>query len=198
MKSLVRVLVVVVVTCSCDEQQPVTGPSSGSVSIRGRVVDFSTHAAVSGAVVRFAREASPGDSGATTDSNGSYVLTVPSAANFLISVDGVSGGTSRVTGPAYRGDLFVDRGTCISRYGSLADARTLRPVAGATVAIGSATAISGADGWYRLDLGCPAMSFPGGTTFMSVTHQDYAPRQQVVGRGVQGVSRLDVDLERRD
>ena len=149
-------------------------------------------------MVQFAGGAQFGDVRATTDSSGSYALTVPSVGFFDISVDGSSIGAGRVTGGAYRGDLLVDRGTCISRYGSLADARTLRPVAGATVALGAATAVSGADGWYRLDFGCPAMSFPGGTTFMSVTHQDYAPRQQVVGRGVQGVSRLDVDLERRD
>jgi hypothetical protein len=41
------------------------------------------------------------------------------------------------------------------------------------------------------------MNFPGGTTFMDVTHPSYAPREQVVGRGVQGVRRFDLDLERR-
>jgi hypothetical protein len=196
-KNLVRVLLIFA-TCSCDERQAVTGPSSGRVSIRGRVVDFGTQAAVSGAVVQFARELSPDDSRATTDSSGSYVLTVPSAGFFTVSVDGSFVGSGRVTGAAYRGDLFVAGGTCISRYGSLADARTLRPVGGATVRLGLATTTSGADGWYRIDLGCPAMNFPGGTTLMYVTHPNYAPREQVVGRGVQGVRRIDLDLERRD
>jgi hypothetical protein len=31
---------------------------------------------------------------------------------------------------------------------------------------------------------------------MYVTHPNYAPRQQIVGRGVQGVSRIDLDFER--
>jgi hypothetical protein len=41
------------------------------------------------------------------------------------------------------------------------------------------------------------MNLPGGTTFMLVTHPNYAPRQQVVGRGIQGVRRVDLDLERQ-
>jgi hypothetical protein len=32
---------------------------------------------------------------------------------------------------------------------------------------------------------------------MLVTHPNYAPRQQVVGRGMPGVRRVDLDLERR-
>ena len=106
-------------------------------------------------------------------------------------------GTVWITGRAYRGDLLLDSGTCVSRYGTLTDVRTLRPVTGATVSLGGGTAISGADGWYRIDLGCPQTNLPGGTTFMHVTHPNYVPRQQVVGRGIQGVRRLDLDLERR-
>jgi hypothetical protein len=103
-----------------------------------------------------------------------------------------------VTGSGYRGDLLVRGGTCISRYGTLADARTLRPVGGATVSLGGQTAISEPDGWYRIDLGCPSTETIGfNTTFMRVSHPNYAMREQVVGRGIQRVSRLDVDLERR-
>jgi hypothetical protein len=103
-----------------------------------------------------------------------------------------------VTGSGYRGDLLVRGGTCISRYGTLADARTLRPVGGATVSLGGQTAISEPDGWYRIDLGCPSTGTIGfNTTFMRVSHPNYAMREQVVGRGIQRVSRLDVDLERR-
>ncbi len=77
------------------------------------------------------------------------------------------------------------------------DASTLGPVRGATISLSGGTATSGPDGWYRIDLGCPERSLPGGTTFIYVTHPNYVQRQQVVGRGVQGVLRLDFDLERR-
>ena len=60
------------------------------------------------------------------------------------------------------------------------------------------TTTSEPDGWYRIDLGCPPTGTIGfNTTFMSVTHPDFAPRQQVVGRGIGGLSRIDIDLERR-
>jgi len=191
------IIALVVAACGCDERHPVTGPSSNSEFMHGRVMDFRTQIGVSGVVVQFAGASQSGDTRATTDANGSYVISVPIFGPLTVSVDGVFAGTVQVTGRAYRGDLLIDRGTCISRYGTLADARTFRPVAGATVSVGGGTTISGADGWYRIDLGCPAMNFPGGTTFMYVTHPNYAPRQQVVGRGIQGVRRVDLDLERR-
>ena len=191
------ITVMIVMACGCDERQTVTGPSSNSVSIRGHVLDFRTQVGISGVVVQFAAESQVADIRATTDASGSYVMSVPIFGPLTVSVDGVFVGTGRVTGPTYRGDLLIDSGTCISRYGTLADARTLRPVAGATVTVGGGTTISGADGWYRIDLGCPTMNLPGNTTFVYVTHPNYTPRQQVVGRGVQGVRRVDLDLERR-
>ena len=159
-------------------------------------MDFRTQAALSGVIVRFVGESTFVDTRATTDASGSYAISVP-LGPATASVGEVFVGTVRVTGRADRGDLFLDSGTCISRYGAVIDAGTLRPVAGATVSLGGATSISGTDGWYRIDLGCPEANLPGGTTFMRVTHPNYAPRDQVVGRGIQGVRRVDLDLERR-
>ncbi|OLC42250.1 MAG: hypothetical protein AUH43_23075 [Acidobacteria bacterium 13_1_40CM_65_14] len=102
-----------------------------------------------------------------------------------------------MTGSAYRGDFLVRAGTCVSRYGTLVDARTLRPVAGATVSLTGSKTTSGADGWYRIDLGCPTSNPVGGTTEMTVEHPSYVPRSVIVGRGVVGVTRRDLDLERR-
>jgi hypothetical protein len=97
----------------------------------------------------------------------------------------------------HRGDLLVRGGGCISRYGVLLDLGTRRPIAGATVTLPDASTTSGIDGWYRLDLGCPDTALPGNTTFMTVTHPNFATKQQVVGRGVLGVSRIDLELERK-
>ena len=190
------------VAYGCDEGPTATGPSSNGVPIRGQVLDFSTQAGVSGVVVQI------GETPATTDASGFYAMSMPvvRSISFTVSVDGVSVGTARVTGSTYRGDLLIDRGTCVSRYGTLADARTLRPVAGAAVSVGTGTAtvpnsrttVSGPDGWYRVDLGCPANGLAGfNTTLLYVAHPNYASRQEVVGRGVHGVRRLDLDLQRR-
>ena len=158
---------------------------------------FRTQAGVPGAVVQF-RDGTAAELLATTDASGHYALSLSAAGSFTILVDGQYVGVGRVTGSRYRGDLLVRGGTCISRYGTLADARTLTPVGGATVSMGAETTISEPDGWYRIDLGCPATGTIGfNTTFMTVTHPNYAKREQVVGRGISGVSRIDLDLDRR-
>jgi hypothetical protein len=180
----------------CGEQST-TGPSSTGVSVSGEVLAFRSQTGVPGAVVQFRGDAQVGETRATTDARGHYVVSLSTIGSFTVLVDGENVGSGRVTGSRYRGDLLIRGGTCISRYGTLADARTLTPVGGATVSVGGETTISEPDGWYRVDLGCPSTGTIGfNTTFMSVTHPSYAPRQQVVGRGIQGVSRIDLDLER--
>ena len=180
----------------CDGQAT-TGPSSTGILVGGEVLAFRTQAGVPGAVVQF-RDGTAAELLATTDASGHYALSLSAAGSFTILVDGQYVGVGRVTGSRYRGDLLIRGGTCISRYGTLADARTLRPVGGATVSMGAETTSSEPDGWYRIDLGCPATGTIGfNTTFMTVTHPNYAKREQVVGRGISGVSRIDLDLDRR-
>lgn len=183
-----------ILACGCDDAG-VTGPSSNAPFIRGRVVDFRTETAMSGVVVQFASESQSDAISATTDANGSYVMPAPNTGPFTVSVDGAVAGTARVTRPTYRGDLLIDGSNCISRYGTIADGRTLTPVAGATVTLGGPSTTSGIDGWYRIDLGCRAPSF--NTAFIYVTHPSYGPFQQVVGRGIHGVRRLDLHLARQ-
>lgn len=196
---VVRLLSValMLVACSCGHRTS-TGSTPSVVGIHGRVLDFRTGVGVPDAMVEFADQYQRGGGRAPTDANGSYVMSVPGPGSYVVFVDGQRVGRSQVTETGYRGDLLVRGGTCVSRYGALSDARTLSPVAGATVTIFRQTAVSGRDGWYRLDLGCPAEGTIGfNTTFMSVTHPRYASLEQVVGRGVQGVERVDLQLERR-
>jgi carboxypeptidase family protein len=193
MRSL-AVAAVVVLTVGCDRQQTPSGPSS--VGVSGRVIDFSSGVGVSGASVVF------GETTAMTDANGKYTIDHLASGQYEPRVDGAWMGQSRVTGPGYRGDLLVRPGTCVSRYGTLADARTRRPVAGAIVGfVGpglNARTVSGLDGWYRIDLGCPANGLVGfNTTALSVSHPNYVDPFQPVGRGVGGATRLDLDLEPR-
>ncbi len=197
----------------CDRQSPgapsfstdVPRPNDGPVAASGRVVDFSTNASVAGAVVAFGTI----DNGpfvalgtATTDATGVYIVPTiaqsPGSQPLYVEVDGVFVGLARLTGAGYRGDLFVHPGTCVARYGIVADGLTLRPVSGATVKLLGSSAITAIDGWYRLDLGCPADGRVGfNTTFLTVTHPDYVDGSEVVGRGVSSVARRDVWLARR-
>jgi hypothetical protein len=160
--------------------------------VTGRVADFLSGAGVPGAAVRF------GAATAVTDSAGSYTIALPGIGPYEATVDGVIVGSGHVTGPGYRGDFLVRPGACISRYGTIVSARTGRPVTDAKVSLTGVEVRSGSDGWYRVDLGCPAggpTSF--GTTIMFVTHPEYFDRAQVVGRGVSGVFRIDLQLHPR-
>ena len=192
-KQLVALAVLVLLAAACDRHAP-SGPSS--VGVSGRVVDFARGFGVPGAAVAF------GEMTAMTDANGRYTIEHLTSGQYEPRVDGVWMGQSRVTGPAYRADLLVHPGTCVSRYGTLADARTRNPVVGATVRfVGpglSDSAVSGSDGWYRIDLGCPANGLVGfNTTMLAASHPQYLDASQSVGRGVGGATRLDLDLEPR-
>jgi len=194
----VAVAALLVVTCGCekDRTMTITAPSpSLNVSIRGRAVNYRTNNGISGAVVGFTSEERPITVEAITDRDGSYTMTLPIAGFFSLWVGDARVGTGHVSGSDYRGDLFVDDAACISRYGTLVDARTLRPIAGATVYLAGNEVVSGFDGWYRLDFGCPSTRQSGNTTYMVITHPNYARREVVVGRGVQEVYRADIDLD---
>jgi hypothetical protein len=88
----------------------------------------------------------------TTNVDGTYVATVPLTGRFRVSVDGMGIGLAHVNGKEYRGDLFVDQGKCIARYGIVIDRRTLRPIRRARLSLGSGV-LTDADGWYRVDMG---------------------------------------------
>ena len=199
-------MILLVFAVSCDRQRP-GAPSpanTGSLTVSGRVLDFSTNAGVAGAIVLFGTNDGPFAAVGTTTTNaaGSYALSVPTAQvrsvrSWSVQVDGASIGQVRLT-VGYRGDLFVHPGTCVARYGIVADRLTLRPVASATVKLLGSSAITAIDGWYRIDLGCPANGWVGfNTTFMSVTHPDYLDGSESVGRGVYSVRRIDTWLNRR-
>jgi hypothetical protein len=184
---------------ACGSSTP-TGPSEGAVTFSGVVREYATERAVVGALVRFVPEAqNPSEPGpeATTAADGRYSVTVPRAGTYSVVADGLPVGLARVGGSTYRGDLLTRNGTCIARYGTINESQTLRPIAGATVALTGGRAVTDGAGWYRIDLGCPDVVLPGGTTVMTVTHPSYQDRVQVVGRGVADVVRLDVDMTRR-
>jgi hypothetical protein len=166
---------------------------SKAMPIRGRVVRYINGAPISGALIRFANDAL-GDITTTTDRDGHYELTAPGGV-FTVIMDGLYFGTVRTLGARFRGDLFFDYPiTCAARYGVVPDRRTWLPIEGATLSLLGHVVQSDADGWYRIDVGCPSPYPVGGTTVMTVTHPNYMSRLQVVGRGVDAVGRVDIDL----
>jgi hypothetical protein len=203
---LVLICISVLVTgCGSNTATAPTPSASPTVPVAfsGRVFDYRTEAPQSSANVSILPTMQfPEFLRATTDAEGRYTLTVPKTGIYGISVNGGSTGSLYVTGPAFRGDLFIDTGSCVSRYGLVIDSQTLQPVSGGKVTIGPGTEIgacatSGSDGWYRCDLGCPSRVVPNNTTVFSVSHPDYRNWSQFTGRGIGLVLRTDVALEHR-
>ena len=199
-------LVVVALLCvSCDDANPPTGPSWGRHTQAGALrqvqhslTDFASAVPMAGVALSFGAGGAALDLRTTTDASGTYAIDVP-AGTVYAAIDGqiVAELTVRVGGPASRGARLGNRGTCISRYGVVADAVSFQPVGGATVRVGGRTTVTSTDGWYRVDLGCvddPYGNFS--TTFMYVTHSTYGEFSRVLGRGIHRVHRVDVELQR--
>ena len=170
-----------------------TSPRAGEIiRISGTVREFSTGAAVPDATVSF------GTATAVTKPSGVYSIDVSAFERYEPTIDGRFMGLSVPFGTAYRGDFLVRSGTCVGRYGTVSDLGLHQPIAGATVSLGGQTTVTGADGWYRLDLECPPSGIVGlNTTFIYATHATHADRSQTVGRGIAGVSRIDIEMQRK-
>jgi hypothetical protein len=186
---------------ACGDHESPTGPSDqsgGPPRVQGRLTDFASAAPMAGVTITFGSDVAVLDRRTTTNASGAFSLEVPPGRVYA-SIDGeiVADLAVPASGLAHRGDLLGNGGDCISRYGVIADAATFRPVAGATVSLGGRSVVTGADGWYRIDLGCvddPFNNF--NTTFMYVAHPAYRELSRVLGRGIHRVRRIDAELQR--
>jgi hypothetical protein len=166
--------------------------------LQGRLTDFASDAPIAGVTLAFGTDVVAVDQRTTTDAAGAFAIDVPPGKVYA-ALDGqiVANLEVHVGGPAYRGDLLGNGGDCMSRYGVISDAATHQPVAGATVRLGGRTMVTGADGWYRIDLGCVRDPYNNSnTTFMYVAHPAYREFSRVLGRGIHRVNRIDAELQR--
>src|SRR5262249_53765598 len=151
------------VNCS---RQPVAPTGSADGRVTGRIVDYATGAGVAGASVVFEDIANDGryvevTTAAQSDATGLYTLTAPAGYHYAF-VDGEWIGYLHVAGLSDLGDFLVHGGNCVARYGMVVEAHTLRAIAGVTVTVSVggvafSSAVTGAYGWYRMDLGCNAL-----------------------------------------
>jgi len=175
-----------------DPSAPSSATAESSFTLRGVVADYGTGAALPNKLVFVSGAAGHGS--ATTDSAGAYAIQLSGPGTISVTVDAVGAGTIYGSAYATRGDILVDAGGCAARYGVVVDASTSRPIVGA--AVNDRT--TGADGWYRIDFGCSPSGVVGfNTTLLIVTKPGYSTVQQVLGRGVSGVGRLDVALSQQ-
>ena len=167
------------------------------------MVDFQTARPISGAVVGFATSSggSPSGSTAVTDANGQYSLPEPPGPSryyFIVNNRSVGGGYPHGANKR-AGDVAVDNGRCVTRYGMVLDRTTYLPIVDARILNLSnrVIATTDRDGWYQFDFGCGVGSIGFNTTWVIATHPDYNSQNFSGGRGWSGVARDDVLLTHR-
>lgn len=204
--------------CACSKDAPPTAPtpsapaSPASVRVSGRIVDYGTGRSIPGYTVRWWTGSGShlivrtGTLTSVTDAGGRFEVDVPVTDDFtpltdtlLFEIPNASGGI-RIPGKSLETDLIVNPGSCNVRYGYVYDAVTRRPIAGARVAR-RGTAISDANGFYRIEIVCDApadQSWGIGTTTISASHPGYQGTYEVDGRsewtGRPGIRRVDFAL----
>ena len=194
---VIAVMLLVAPACSSSPSAPTT---TGPFVVAGRVLDYQTNAGVAGATVSFGDLLSaavlPGDPRSVSDGSGSYQVTLM-PGEYHVWIDNTYRGLARVRSGANRADLLVHDAGCTALYGTIADARTGRSIAGATLSLVGVTGISDSIGAYRLELGCRGFFAFTGTIAMSVTRTGYQNKSVPMGRGegLNYVLRQDVDLD---
>jgi hypothetical protein len=170
---------------------------TGPFAVSGQVLDFQTNAIAPAATVSSVTCRAPPSSRRTPLGHRRQrrALTSLMPGRYHVWVDGAYRGEAWVRSGANRTDLLVHDGGCATRYGTIADAGTGRPIAGATVSLLGVTATTGADGAYRLDFGCRGFFAFTGTIGMSVSRVGYQTGSMPMGRGENLVDALRQDLD---
>jgi hypothetical protein len=174
-----RVLfLIALLTLACNRESPTAPrlPFEGPAVFLGRTVDPSGNA-VPNVTVRVAALDRVGGT-ATSGNDGSFRIEnlAPGGYNVLLQANGgpeQSGGLIRLLSGLNPQDVLVS--TCKVQYGTVRDAATGRPIAGAKVTIFYLDTLTDANGHYQLDFGCEYV--PGSTITMTAEHPDYQPSQ---------------------
>jgi hypothetical protein len=185
-------LLLVLGSAACSENSDVSGPTTNAVAISGRVIELFSRQPVRSASIEFRGSSAVS---AASDQAGQYAVTIPRGGEYQIFVNGKAGGIAYIGGGGYLGDLIVDDGTCVARYGTITDVEG-RPLAKATVVVGALQAVPASDGWYSIEFGCPSNGVIAGTPVINVSLAGYSSSARAVGQSLTGVQRFDVALQK--
>ena len=196
MKSL-AVLLLVLGGAGCNGHNDATGPTTDAVPIAGRVIQFLSRDTVGAASIEFRTTSSSPGTTTISDAAGQYSATLPRGGDYFVYVNGNPGGITYVGSSGYRGDLIIDEGRCIARYGTITDGSG-RLLANATVVIGALQTVSASDGWYSIEFGCPSTGTLGSATVsMQVSLAGYSSASRPIGQSMTNGLRLDAALQKK-
>ena len=201
MRSLVSLSLVLSLLAACNRSSPTEPSLEGTATLSGVVSYAETGAPVAGArVAAFMAvvKGTPRSGEAVTDVAGRYSLSVPSGT-YIVSVF-APGATSQsfvqsiVIGGTAFSNFQISANGCVTLSGRVVDGNTMAGISGATIDFLGQHVVTGEDGRYRMDLGCPPTG--SGNQPIAVDHPDYQRREWL--RSVPTASSVgDIVLVRR-
>jgi hypothetical protein len=176
------VLLVLVLLTACRES-PTEPKFEGTATLGGRVTYVETGAPAAGARVR-ASASPPGTTNVETvvDASGSYRFTNLIGGSYAVSVflpDSNDLAYLRlidIGGNALTLDFEISANRCVTITGIVTDRITRRGIEGAVVSHIGQVATTDAQGFYKLELGCPPPR-DGMNHLWSIRHPQYQPRE---------------------
>ena len=132
---------------------------------------------------------------------GFFEVTLDSASYFVVNYENTVSAPALVRVPfkSYETDLLVNADGCVFRYGTVIDAASREPVAGARVSHVGFSTQTDSSGKFALDLGCGRTWYGIGTSQIRVDHPAYETAGTFDNRAeaMSGVRRVDFELQRR-
>ncbi|HJQ38632.1 MAG TPA: carboxypeptidase regulatory-like domain-containing protein [Thermoanaerobaculia bacterium] len=171
-----------VLLAACNRSSPTEPSFEGTATLSGVVSYAETGAPVAGArVTAFMTvvKGTPNSGEAVTDATGRYSLSVP-GGTYIVSVFAPGATTHSfiptiVIGGSSFSNFEISANGCVTLSGRVVDANTHAGIPGATIDFLGRHVVTGEDGLYRMDLGCPPAG--SGNQTIVVDHPNYQHRE---------------------
>ena len=161
----------------------------------GRVLSLESRQPVANTLVTFS-DAYDVVTQATSGADGSYSIAGLTPGFFSVRAGTQLAGSVRLDAGLNARDLFVNNPKCIVQYGTVRNARTGGPIAGAKVSIYGREVTTASDGTYSIDFGCDG-TVPGSTILIQASADGYVSFSTMTRASFLCTCSFDISLEPR-
>jgi hypothetical protein len=187
-------------SCSGHEHSLPTEPGPApapltTATVSGRVLSLDSRQPVANALISFSDEHDVVTQ-TTSGADGSYSIAGLTPGFFAIRAGTQIAGSVRLDAGLNARDLFVSDPKCIVQYGTVRNAQSGRPIAGAKVSIYGREVTTGAAGTYTIDFGC-AGYVPGSTILIQASADGYVSFSTTTRASFLCTCSFDTSLEPR-
>jgi hypothetical protein len=185
-------------SCSGHEHSLPTEPTPAPVTtatVVGKVLSMESRQPVANARVIFS-DSHDVPFEATSAADGTYSIAGLTPGFYSIRAGTQIAGNVRLDAGVNARDLFIADPKCIVQYGTVRNAQTGRPIAGAKVSIFNREVTTSADGSYSIDFGCNG-TVEGSTILILASADGYVPFSIMTRASFLCTCSYDIRLEPR-